>query len=692
MGVMNNLRENTGVILWILVFSFGVIWVLQDSQVFDTMNRQPRDIAVVNGSPIRYEDYQRTLEQRREQVRQQMGQQEMTPRMEEMVQNQAYDQLIQQELLQQEMQRLGITVTEDEIADMVYGPNPHPIIRQQFADSTGRVDTQLIRNLAQNPEYKQRWIQLESFLERSRRQQKMNSLVQATIHVSEEDVQAYHRRQEAQAAVRYVAMRYASVPDDSITVTESDLRAYYDENKEDFKKEKTFSLQYVTLPKVATAEDSAAIAEDLEELAPEFREAENDSLFLAQNASDRSFSRDFQTADQMEGPIASAIFSNPEPGQVVGPVYANEAAHLLKVLDTEPAESDYVHARHILLRSQGDDPEARQRLASIRDSIESGAASFAEMARTHSDDGSASEGGDLGWFGRGQMVEAFEEAAFNAEPGALVGPVKSNFGYHLIRVEQKADRAVQFADLAYDLRPSQATLTDKENTLEDLVYFADEGEGFEAEAQRMGLNLQTVEVEAEQSSIPGIGQSAKLTRFLEGAEEGDISEIAELNDRFAVARVTGVEPEGYRPFDEVRSQIRPRVEVEKKKEVLSGRMRGALRQNGFDGMASALNTRIRTKDDVTYTTTSVPGLGREPAFVGTVFGLGEGETSGIVEGENAAFVVQVSSMNRPNELTAQQRQQIRQQLLRQEQRSVAQQYIATLRDRAEIEDYRSEFQ
>ena len=692
MGVMNNLRENTGVILWILVFSFGVIWVLQDSQVFDTMNRQPRDIAVVNGSPIRYEDYQRTLEQRREQVRQQMGQQEMTPRMEEMVQNQAYDRLIQQELLQQEMQRLGITVTEDEIADMVYGPNPHPIIRQQFADSTGRVDTQLIRNLAQNPEYKQRWIQLESFLERSRRQQKMNSLVQATIHVSEEDVQAYHRRQEAQAAVRYVAMRYASVPDDSITVTESDLRAYYDENKEDFKKEKTFSLQYVTLPKVATAEDSAAIAEDLEELAPEFREAENDSLFLAQNASDRSFSRDFQTVDQMEGPIASAIFSNPEPGQIVGPVYANEAAHLLKVLDTEPAESDYVHARHILLRSQGDDPEARQRLASIRDSIESGAASFAEMARMHSDDGSASQGGDLGWFGRGQMVEAFEEAAFNAEPETLVGPVKSNFGYHLIRVEQKADRAVQFADLAYDLRPSQATLTDKENTLEDLVYFADEGEGFEPEAQRMGLNLQTVEVEADQSSIPGIGQSAKLTRFLETAGEGDISDIVELNDRFAVVRVTGVDPEGYRPFDDVRSQIRPRLKVEKKKEVLSGRMRGALRQNGFDGMASVLNTRIRTKDDVTYTTTSVPGLGREPAFVGTVFGLDEGETSGIVKGENAAFVVQVSSMNRPDELTAQQRQQIRQQLLQQEQRSVAQQYIATLRDRAEIEDYRSEFQ
>ena len=165
-----------------------------------------------------------------------------------------------------------------------------------------------------------------------------------------------------------------------------------------------------------------------------------------------------------------------------------------------------------------------------------------------------------------------------------------------------------------------------------------------------------------------------------------------MNDTFAVVRVTGVEPEGYRPFDEVRSQIRPRVEIEKKKEVLSRRMRAALQENGFDGMAGALNTRIRTKDDVTYTTRSVPGLGREPSFVGTVFGLDEGETSGIVEGENAAFVVQVTSMTRPADLTAEERQQIRQQLLRQEQQQVAQQYIATLRDRAEIEDYRSEFQ
>ena len=693
MGVMNNLRENTGVILWILVFSFGVIWVLQDSNVFETMNRQPRDIAIVNGAPIRYEEYQQTIEQRREQIRQRMGEQETTPRMEERVREQAYNQLVQQELLEQEMERLGITVTDQEVLDMVYGANPHPIIRQQFADSTGRVDQQLIRNLAQNPEYKQRWIQLENFLEQTRRQEKMNALVQATIHISEEDVQEYYQRQNATASVRYVSMRYASVSDDSINVTESDLRAYYDENREDFKKEKTFDLEFVTLPKVATSQDSAAIAEDLGELRSEFAAAENDSLFLAQNASDRSYSREYQTADQMEGPIASALYENAEPGRVVGPVFANEAAHLIKIVDTRPAESAYVHARHILLRSQGTDAEKRERLAAIQDSIASGAASFAEMAQRYSDDGSASEGGDLGWFGRGQMVEAFEEAAFAAQPGELVGPVKSNFGYHLIQVQQKADQAVQYADLAFNLNPSQATLTQKENTLEDLAYFATEDEqSFSQEAERMEMNLQTATVEAGQSVIPGIDQqSSAIDRFLETTESGEVSDVLELNDKFVVLHVTGVEPEGYRSFESVKSEIRPQVELQQKRDILAGRMRLSLRNSGFEGLPSTLNTRIRSMDEVTYNTSSVPGVGRDPSFVGTVFGLEEGQTSGVVEGDNAAFVVQVTSLQKPQNLTAEQRQQVRQQLLRQEQRQIAQQYISSLRDRAEIEDYRSEF-
>jgi len=692
MGVMNKLRDNTGVILWILVISFGVIWTLQDSNVFETVGRQPRNVAVVNGSPIQYEQYQQTLEQQRQRVRQQVGQ-EMTPRMEEMVQEQAYTQLINQELLQQEMDRLGISVTNTEVENMVYGPNPHPLIRRQFADSTGQINYQLIEQVATNPQSKQQWLQLEDFLRQQRRQQKMNSLVQASVHVSQKDVEEYYQRQNDTTTVRYVAMRYASVSDDSITVAESDLRDYYEENKEDYKRNKTFTLNYVTKAKNATAEDTTAITQDLNDLREEFAAAENDSLFLEENASDRSYSSEYRTADQLEAPIADAIYADLEEGAVVGPVFANEMAHLIKISDTRPAESEYIHARHILLRSQNADAEKRQRLNAIADSIESGAASFEAMARAYSEDGSASDGGDLGWFGRGRMVPAFENAAFEAPVGEVIGPVKSEFGYHLIRVDARADQAVQFANLAYSLRPSQATLTEQENTLEDLAYFAEEeGSGFESEADRMGLSAQEVDVEAGQTNIPGIGQSQRIATFLEGASEGDISEVFELNDNFAVLHVQSIQPEGYRPFEEVKAQIRTQVELQKKRSIQVAKMRRALREDGFEGLAGALSTRVREKDDVTLQTNVAPGVGRDPTFAGTVFGLDEGEVSGVVEGENAAFVVQVVSRMDPPPLTEQKRAQIRRQLLQQEQQQVTQQWLSALREQAEIQDNRSAFQ
>lgn len=689
MGAMNKLRQNTGVILWILVISFGVIWTLQDSDVFSAMNQPSRSVATVNGSTIQYEDYQRTLERQRQRFQQQLGGQ-MTPQMQEQMREQAYDQVVNQELLRQEMERLGISVTDAEIENMVFGENPHPVIRQQFSDSTGQINYQLLQNMAQNPQAKQQWLKLEQFLRQQRQQQKISSLVQATVYVSEQDIQNYHRRQNATASARYVARRYASVPDDSISVTESDLRSYYQNNREDFKRPKTLAIEYSTASKEATAADSSAIAKDLEGLREDFTSAENDSLFLANNASQRNISRDYKTPDQMIAAVADAVYSNLESGRIVGPVFGGGLAHLVKIRDTQPAESEYVHARHILLESQQSDPEKLGQLRALRDSIESGVASFSEMARRHSEDASASDGGDLGWFARGNMAAAFEEAAFQAEPGELVGPVRSEFGYHLIRVEARASEAVQIADLAYTLNPSQETLSNQENRLGDLSYFASESGNFREEAKRLDLSVQDVEVEASQSSVPGIGQSRALSQFLETASTGDISDVIELDDKFVVAHVTSVTPEGYRPFSEVESQIRPQVELQEKRAVLVQRMRRALEQNGFESLPDVLDTQMRSQSSITYSTSSVPGIGSDPTFAGTVFGLEEGERSGVMEGKNAAFVVEVTGKQLPPPLTEKKRQQIRQQLLKQRRKQVSSQWIAALKEDATIQDNRSQ--
>ena len=689
MGAMNTLRQNTGVILWILVLSFGIIWTLQDSDVFSAMNQPDRNVATVNGAPIQQEEYQQVVKRVRERFQQQLGG-TMNPQMQSRIRDRAYDQVVDQKLLEQEMTRLGISVTDSEVESMVFGENPHPLIRKQFADSTGQINYQLLQNMAQDPQRESQWLKIEEYLRRQRRQRKMTSLVQATIQVSEQDVENYHRRQNTSASARYVSLRYAQVPDDSVSVSESDLRSYYDNNKEDFKRERTATLKYATTSKEATAEDSSNIASDLDELREDFATTESDSLFLLNNASDNDFSSEYKTADQMNARVADSVYANPEPGRIVGPVFGGGQAHLIKIRDTRPAETQYAHARHILLKTDQADSEKRDRLQALRDSIESGAASFAEMARRYSDDQSAAEGGDLGWFAEGSMVDAFGDAVFGAEPGALIGPIRSEFGYHLVRVEARASQAVQMADLAYNLTPSQATLSDKESTLGDLAYFAEENGNFREEAQRLDLTVQEVQVETNQSSFPGIGESPALSRFLENASAGDISEVTELSDKFVVARVTDVTPEGHRSFSDVKSQIRPKVALQKKREVQGRRMERALSQNGFDALPNVLGTQMRTQSDVTYSTKTVPGLGREPKFIGAVFGLEVGETSGVVEGENAAFVVEVTEKNTPPPLTEQQRQQIRKQLLKQRRKQATSDWLSALKEDATIMDNRTQ--
>jgi peptidylprolyl isomerase/peptidyl-prolyl cis-trans isomerase D len=687
MGAMNKLRENTGVILWILVLSFGIIWTLQDSNVFDTVNRPDRHAAVVNGKTISTQEYQDAIEQQRQRFRQQMNR-EITPNMEDLIRKQAYNQLVNNSLLEQEMERLGITVTNAEIENMVFGENPHQIIRQQFADSTGQINYQLLQNMAQNPQANPQFLRLERYLEKQRRREKMNSLIQSTVHVSEEDIKEHHWSQNASASVQYVAQRYASVSEDSISVTESDLQAYYDNNKEDFKRKKTLTLDYVTLSKEPTAEDTAAVLGDLKELRADFAEARNDSLFLEQNASEWSFSNEYATPDQLDEAVSSAIFEDPTPGRIAGPVAGGSFAHLIKIRDVKPTDGPYIRASHILLESDEENSDLRNRLSTIRDSIESGAASFAAMARQYSEDQSASEGGDLGWFGEGRMVPAFEDAAFSADPGSLVGPIKSKFGYHLIRVHQRTTTKVQIADLAFNLSPSQGTLSEKKSTLENVAFYASDNSSFEAEAERENLTIQQVQAQADQESVPGLGQSQALPRFMKQAQRGDISDVFELDDKFALVKVTEVKPKGYRPFEEVKAQIRPQVVKQKKKAILSRRMNAALQSTGFDGLPQALGTELRSQSNLSFTTESVPGVGADPTFTGTVFGLAEGKTSGVVEGENAAFVVRVTTMNEPAELTASKRAEIRKELLKERRKQVSNQWLAALKEEATIKDQR----
>jgi peptidyl-prolyl cis-trans isomerase D len=353
-------------------------------------------------------------------------------------------------------------------------------------------------------------------------------------------------------------------------------------------------------------------------------------------------------------------------------------------------DETFVRARHILLRSPTEDDAIRDRLAGIRDQVAAGA-DFADMARRHSDDGSAANGGDLGWFGRGQMVEPFERGAFDAAVGEVVGPIQTQFGYHLIQVLGRTDREVQISDMALPVRADVATLNRMQEQLEDLRFYAEETGNFDAEATRLGLTVEQVQVEAGQQFLPGLGGSRAIMNFLETTRRGRISDVIELDDVFVVVRVDEIVSEGYRPFDEVRAELEPRVYVEKKKEVLSERLRRAIARTDFDGLPQALGVEKQTATGLSFNSSVIPGLGREPRFIGTALALEEGGTSGVVAGENAVYVIRVTAVHEPLPITDAERQRIREQLEQSRRSQVQNEWLTSLREKARVDDRRSRF-
>jgi peptidylprolyl isomerase/peptidyl-prolyl cis-trans isomerase D len=690
------MRESTGVILWILVLAFGGLWVLQDSGALDNIGFQQRqNIAVVDGEPISYQEYTQALEQEVRAYQQRSGE-PASQAVRDQYADVIYDRLVENKLREREMDRLGIRVSDPEVRNMFMGPNPDPIVAQLFPDGEGGINRAQLQSVVDNPEATGDLIAIEDYLRAKRRAEKLNALLGAAIRVTDAEVDAEYVRRNRSAQGRYVALRYAEIPDSEIAVTDDDLEDFYDENRDDFERERTVTIDFVALSQEPSAEDSAAVMGDLADLRSGFAAAEDDSAYVAQNFSQTPYNSEYVNAGALAPEVAEAVFAEPAEGRVVGPILVGDEARLVKITGVRDAAQPAVRARHILIGQRGDGEEQRaQQLQQAQDLLQriEGGESFATLARQYSQDpGSAARGGDLGWFGRGQMVPPFEAAAFDAEVGEVVGPVETDFGYHLIQVEERAEQEVQLAQIALPVGTTSATLRKVRDQADDLKYYTEEGGDFSAEAERQELGLQQAVVQGDQAFIPGLGNSRAVRSFIQRAEPGDISDVIDTGTAFVVVRVADVQPEGYRPFDEVRAEIEPRVRREKKMAIQVEKLEEQLAK-GFDQLADAVDAELRTTPSLTMTQLVVSGLGREPRFVGTLLGLDEGETSGVVAGENAAFVLQATNVNDadPSAMTAQQRQQLRNELLTQRRQLVQNQWLERLRDEADIEDNRSLF-
>ena len=330
MGVMEKMRNSTASILWILIFSFGILWVLADVDFFSGITQGPTNLGDVNGDPITLEEYNNRVSFYTEQFSRQTNQ-PITPEMRSLYENQAWEDLVAARLIQQKMNDIGITVTDQELIDMVTGPNPDPFIRQQFADADGNIDRIALRAAIDAPENSQAWIMIEQQLRDNRRQQKMSNYISSGLKVSSLDIKNEFIQSNSFADIQYLRFPFSEITDDEISISDDELRAYHRDHSSQFQRSETYRFRYVSWDKTPTSQDTLRAVSDVEALRESFAMAENDSLFLLRNQSATQYRGGFFTADEIREDYLPVV--DLEPGEVSDVVMINGDPYMFKKIE-----------------------------------------------------------------------------------------------------------------------------------------------------------------------------------------------------------------------------------------------------------------------------------------------------------------------------------------------------------------------
>ena len=308
-----------------------------------------------------------------------------------------------------------------------------------------------------------------------------------------------------------------------------------------------------------------------------------------------------------------------------------------------------VRASHILLRTEDtDEAEVEARAAALAAEARGGA-DFAELARTHSEDeGSAVQGGDLGLFGRGRMVPEFEAVAFELEVGAVSDPVRSAFGFHVIKITEKRTEATQsFADvrdlIERTLRQEQAAT--RSSTLANAIASeVSTPAELETAATARGLEVQESGFVAPGEPILGLGMapevSARAFQLPEGELAGPIRSPLGPTWITVIGRQDAYVP----PLDDVREQVRE--DVLRRKALTLAQQRAAdaasvlQAADDFDAAADEAGWTVGTSELLPRGGT-FPEVGANAAVEALAFSLPVGGVSDVIEAGNAAAIIQV---------------------------------------------------
>ncbi|MGD2069007.1 MAG: peptidyl-prolyl cis-trans isomerase [Gemmatimonadota bacterium] len=594
--MMRQMRENTKWIMLATALAFVALMVFQWGM--DVTGRSAGglgEIGQVNGTPVMYEVYQSTYRQLSDQA-QAASEEPLTTQQLRDLENRAFDQVVNQILISQELQRRGIAVSNEEILQAARF-NPPAEIRQIFQGENG-FDLQQYQQYINSPNADPQILQyIEAYFRDVIPRAKLLRQVSSGIFLTDQELWQRWRDQNETVEVRYIALDPLNrVPDEEVPVSEDEMRDYYDAHAEEFEVPAQATVKAVLLPKAPTAADSAA-----------------------------STARADSVAEALRG------------GADWGETAALESA----------------------------------------------------------DQGSASQGGELGVITPGRLVAPVDSAAFQGPVGEVQGPIRSRFGYHILEAEERwGQDSVRLRHVLVPIErtdDSEIELLTRADSLEDLGEDLPLAEAAEA----LGLEVVDAQLTDQFAFVAGAGQVGEGADWaFEEAMPGDVSPVFETSEAFYALELIDSSPGGVLPFEEARATIQRILSQQKKLERAEeeGRQIVATIRGGTSLPDAAAENGLRVASAGPFARNDfVPGLGRQNAAVGVAFGLAPGEVSDVVTTENNAFILeQVARTPADSTQWLAQKSAQREQVVNQLQQQRLQAWLDGLRANADIVDRRAE--
>ena len=564
MGVMQKMRNSTSSILWILIFSFGILWVLADTQVFDAVAVGPQNLGTVNGEPITLQEYNNRVAFYTDQFNQRTGGETMTPEMRSIYENQAWEDLVAAQLIQQKMSDLGIAVTDNELVEMITGENPDPFIRQQFQAEDGTIDRIALRAAIEAPENSQAWIMIEQQLRDKRRQEKMSTFISSGLAVSSKEVEREYVRGNSFADIEYLRFPYSEIDLDEISVTDDELREYYQNNTDRFERSETYTFRYVSWDKTPTAEDTTNVIREVEDLRLAFENAEDDSLFLERYQSAVPYRGGYVDVNDIREEYTPVI--DLEEGQVSEVVMINGDPHVFKKIDQRGDEIRFA----VLSYPVTADPIGTiDRLAGQAEEFEFFASTegfMQEAERRELEISEATASKDAPFIpGIGQSQQTVNVLE-NLNEDEISSPIELNDQFIVV---QMVDRIPEGPRPFPEVRNQVENLVRSQKRIEMMVdrvsEFTSGATSIEQIAEEAGQTIETAEaIQLGGTSIPGAGRELTVIGEIFDMEEGVVSgPIEGENAVFIINLLDKSMADPAAMTEAQRTQIRNRLSQEK---------------------------------------------------------------------------------------------------------------------------------